>query len=64
MMFHENCLPADDSHGISYIFFFRKLRKMLQNLSSSEVVIGALRVKAEITFESVTYSKFSFTFKD
>ena len=26
-------------------YFFRKLRKMLQNLSSAAVVIGALRVK-------------------
>ena len=27
------------------IYFFRKLEKMLQNLSSAAVVIGALRVK-------------------
>ena len=32
------------SHKISYIFF-RKLGKMLQNLSSAAVVIGALKVK-------------------
>ena len=35
---------ADDSHEISYLIFFRKLRKMSQNLSSAAVVIGALRV--------------------
>ena len=35
---------ADDSHEISYLILFRKLRKMLQNVSSAAVVIGALRV--------------------
>ena len=30
-------------------FFFRKLGKMLQNLSSAAVVIGALRVKSVFT---------------
>ena len=39
MIFHENRLLADDSP-----YFFRKLGKMLQNLSSSAVVIGALWV--------------------
>ena len=43
MIFHENRLLADDSHVISYLISFRKLRKMLQNLSSAAVVIGALR---------------------
>ena len=46
MLFHENRLLADDSHEISYLIFFRKLRKMSQNLSSAEVVIGALRVNS------------------
>ena len=45
MIFHENRLLADDSHVISYIIFCRKLGKMPQNLLSSAVVIGALRVK-------------------
>ena len=44
MIFHENCLLADNSHEISYLIFFRKLAKMSQNLSSAVVVIGALRV--------------------
>ena len=44
MIFHENRLLTDDSQEISYLFF-QKLRKMLQNLSSAAVVIGALRVK-------------------
>ena len=39
MIFHENRL-ADDSHEISYLIFFRKLRKV----SCAAVVIGALRV--------------------
>ena len=42
MIFHENCLLADDSHEISYLICFQKLGKMLQNLSSAAVVIGAL----------------------
>ena len=46
MIFHENRLLADDSLVISY-FIFSKLGKMLQNLSSAAVVIGALRVKPE-----------------
>ena len=45
MIFHENCLLADDSHEISYLIFFRKLGEMSQNLSSAAVVIGVLRVK-------------------
>ena len=45
MIFHENCLPADNSHETSYLFF-RKLEKMSQNLSSAAVVIEALRVDA------------------
>ena len=45
MIFHENRLLADDSDEISlYLIFFRKLGKILQNLSSAAVVIGALRV--------------------
>ena len=45
MIFHENRLLADDSHGISYLFFFfEKFDNISQNLSSAAVVIGALRV--------------------
>ena len=40
MIFHEN-----DSHEISYLIIFLKLGKMLKNMSSAAVVIGALRVK-------------------
>ena len=42
MIFHENCLLADDSHEKSYCF--RKLGKISQNLSPAAVVISALRV--------------------
>ena len=41
MIFHENCLLADDSHEISYLIFFLKLENMSQNLSTAAVVIGA-----------------------
>ena len=44
MIFHENRLLADDSHEVSCLIFF-KLGKMLENLSSAAVVIGALRIK-------------------
>ena len=47
MIFQENRLLADDSHEISYFIFFRKLGKMLQNLSSAAVVIGALSVNGD-----------------
>ena len=45
MIFHENCLLADNSHEISYLIFFRKLGKISENLTSAAVVIGALMVK-------------------
>ena len=41
MLFHENRLLAEDSHVISCLFFFWKLVKMSENLSSAAVVIGA-----------------------
>ena len=44
IIFHENRLLAEDSHVISYLIFVKYLGKMLQNLSSAAVVIGALRV--------------------
>ena len=44
MIFHENCLLADNSHEISYLIFFENLERLLQNLPSAAVVIGALRV--------------------
>ena len=46
MIFHENRLLADNSHEISYLIFFPKIRKMLRKLSVA-VVIGALRVKEQ-----------------
>ena len=46
MIFHENCLLADNSHTISSLIFFGKLEKMLQNLLSAAVVIGALRLES------------------
>ena len=53
MIFRENHLLADDSHKISYLFFFffLKIRKMLQKLPSAAVVIGALRVKKHHLFD-------------
>ena len=45
MIFHENCLLADNSLEIPYLIFFQKSGKMSENLSSAAVVIGALRVK-------------------
>ena len=42
MVFHENCLLADDLMKY-HALFFAKLGKML-NLPSAAVVIGALRV--------------------
>ena len=45
MICHDNRLLADDSHEISIpCCFFRKLRKLSQNVSSAADVIGALRV--------------------
>ena len=46
MIFHENCLLADNSHEILYLIF-SKIRKHVANLSSAAVVIAALRIKKE-----------------
>ena len=55
MIFHENCLLADNSHEILYLtLLFQKLGKMLEHLSSAAVVIGALRVKNEKNWVSLT----------
>ena len=40
-----NKAHLEASHVISYLIFFRKLRKMSQNMSSAAVVICAKRVK-------------------
>ena len=45
MIIRENCLLAGDSHETSYLILSRKLGKMLQNVASAAVAIGALRVK-------------------
>ena len=47
MIFHENRLLAGVSHVISYLIFVENLS---QNLSSAAVVIGALRVKALVSW--------------
>ena len=39
MIFHENCLPADDSHEISYLICFCFLKKY-QNLKLSAANFG------------------------
>ena len=52
MIFYENHLLAEDSHEISYLIFFRKIRKMSQKLSSVAAVIGALRVKTVVHFQA------------
>ena len=44
MVFHENRLLADNSHGIAYLIFSKNM-KGVANLSSAAIVIGALRVK-------------------
>ena len=47
MIFHDNYLLVNNSHGISYLIFFQKFGKKSINLSSAAVVIGALRVKGK-----------------
>ena len=49
MIFHENRLLADDSHGIAYLIFFQNLGKMLH-------VIGALSVDQHYIGQTI-YSK-------
>ena len=44
MIFHENCLPADDSHEISCLVIFRKSSKVL-NCRLLQIIGGALWVK-------------------
>ena len=47
MIFHENCLLADNSHEISYLIFSKIKTDFEKNLSSAAVVNGALRVKIQ-----------------
>ena len=47
MIFPENRLLADNSHEITYLIFFLKI-KMSQNLLSAAVVIGALKVNTNL----------------
>ena len=49
MIFYENRLFADDSHKISYLIFYQKLDKLLQNSLSTAVMISALRINAVIS---------------
>ena len=49
MIFHENCLLADNSHEISNLIF-SKIRKDVGYLLSAAVVIGALRVNSMSLF--------------
>ena len=46
MIFHENCLLADDFQWNIIPYFCRKLGKLWQNLLSAAVVIDALRVNS------------------
>ena len=50
MIFHENFLLADKFSFNSMPYFFRKLEKMSQNLSSALVVIGTLRVEKDNSY--------------
>ena len=52
MIFHENCLLADNSHEISYLIFIQNYERLSRNLSSAAVVIGALRVKPLVPLDS------------
>ena len=47
MIFHENHLLADDSHEISFLIFLKNWEKIMQDLSSAAVVIGASMFKRE-----------------
>ena len=45
------------------LYFFQKLEKMSQNLSSAAVVIGALRVKSP-GLEAIAHQKSLFTLEN
>ena len=68
MIVHENRLLADDSREISLTDFFRKAGKMMKNLSSAAVLIGAFRVNpypANIfCLENVVHQLFSKTLQN
>ena len=62
MIFHGNCLLADDSHEISYFIFF-KLETMSQNLSSATVVNRALRVNVYKLSKSIRVCNYNASLK-
>ena len=53
MIFYENRLLTDDSHEIPFLIFCPKIGKMLHNLPSAAVVIGAFRVKRSKWMRSI-----------
>ena len=56
MIFHENRLPADDSHEISCPnFFFRKSGKIL-NCRLLQIIGGALRVINDTYSQGLEFS--------
>ena len=61
MIFHENRLLADDSQEISYGFFFSKIWKMSQNMSSATVVTGALRVNYNSVLKHLLLNRLLFS---
>ena len=54
MIFHENRLLADNSHETSYLFLFRKLGKVSQNLSSAAVVRLKLFIYFRLTSDFIS----------
>ena len=57
MIFHENRLPADDSHEISHLIFFENWERY-QNMLSAAVEVCILRVK--LTFSEIFNSAMPF----
>ena len=47
MIFHENRLPADDSHVISFLIYFEKAAKFEIVVCCKLCIGGALRVKSQ-----------------
>ena len=48
MIFHENCLLADNSHVVSYLIFSENWDFFLPNLSSAAVVISTFCLQGHL----------------
>ena len=56
MLFHENCLPADNSHEIACLFVIFEKAAKFENCRLLQIIGGALWVKEEMEVHTLCES--------